>query len=73
MLFCSLDRNEFNRVSVCKTAYEIWRTLQVNHEGTSKVKQTKIGMLVNQFELFKMNESESTSNIYCRFQEIVIH
>ena len=23
ILFCSLDRNEFNRVSVCKSAYEI--------------------------------------------------
>ena len=71
MLFCSLDRNEFNTVSVCKTAYEIWRTLQVTHEGTSKVKQTKIAMLVNQFELFKMNENESISDMYCRFQEIV--
>ena len=46
MLFCSLDRNEFNRVSVCKSAHEIWRTLQVTHEETSKVKQIKIPMLV---------------------------
>ena len=38
ILFCSLDRNEFNRVSVCKSAYEIWKTLQVTHEGTNKVK-----------------------------------
>jgi len=37
ILFCSLDRNEFNRVSVCKFAYEIWKTLQVSHEGTNKV------------------------------------
>ena len=71
ILFCSLDRNEFNRVSVCKTAYVIWRTLQVTHEGTNKVKLTKIAMLVNQFELFKMNENESISDMYCRFQEIV--
>ena len=42
ILFCSLDRNEFNRVSVCKSAYEICKTLQVTHEGTSKVKQTEI-------------------------------
>ena len=71
ILFCALDRNEFNRVSVCKSAYEIWKTLQVTHEGTNKVKQTKISMLTNQFELFKMNQNESISDMYCRFQEIV--
>ena len=38
ILFCSLNRNAFNRVSICKSAYEIWNTLQVTHEGTSKVK-----------------------------------
>ena len=71
ILFCSLDRNEFNRVSVCKSAYEIWKTLQVTHEGTSKVKQTKISMLTNQFQLFKMNSNESISDMYSRFQNIV--
>ena len=71
ILFCSLKRNEFNRVSVCKSAYEIWKTLQVTHEGTSKVKQTKISMLTNQFQLFKMNTNESISDMYSRFQDIV--
>ena len=71
MLFCSLDRNEFNRVSVCKSTYEIWRTLQVTQEGTNKVKQTKISMLINQFELLKMNKNEYISDMYCRFQETV--
>ena len=70
-MFCSLDRNEFNRVSVCMSAYEIWKTLQVTHEGTSKVKQTKISMLTNQFQLFKMNPNESISDMYSRFQDIV--
>ena len=55
ILFCSLDRNEFNRVSICKSAFDIWRTLQVTHEGTNKVKQTKISMLTNKFQLFKMS------------------
>jgi len=49
MLFYALDKNEFNRVSVCQTAYEIWCTLKVTHEGTNKVKQSKISMLKNQF------------------------
>ena len=37
MLHCALDRNEFNRICMCNTAYEIWRTLKITHEGTNKV------------------------------------
>ena len=69
--FVSLDWNEFNRVSVYKSAYEIWKTLQVTHEGTSKVKRTKISILTNQFQLFKMNPNEFISDMYSRFQDIV--
>ena len=58
-------------MSVCKSAYEIWKTLQVTHEGTSKVKQTKISILTNQFQLFKMNPNESISDIYSKLQDIV--
>ena len=59
ILFCALDRNEFNRVSMCSTAYQIWRTLKITHEGTNKVKLSKISMLKNQFENFKMQQNES--------------
>ena len=59
-LFSSLDKNEFNRVSICKSAYEIWRIVQVTHEGISIVKQTKISMLTNQFHLFKMSPNVTT-------------
>ena len=38
MLHCALDKNEFNRISMCETAHEIWRTLKVTREGTNKVK-----------------------------------
>ena len=54
MLFCASDRNEFNGVSICTTAHQIWDTLRTIHEGTNKVKQTKISMLKNQFQNFRM-------------------
>ena len=34
-LFCALDKNEFNHVSICDSAFDIWRTLEVTHEDTS--------------------------------------
>ena len=70
ILFCALDKNEFNRISVCKTAYDIWNTLKITHEGTSKVKQSKISMLKNQFQLFKMLDKETISDMYSRLQNI---
>jgi hypothetical protein len=54
LLYCALDRNEFNRISTCDSAYDIWHALEVTHVGTSKVKETKINMLVKEFENFFM-------------------
>ena len=34
-LYCEIDQNEFNRISVCSTAHEIWHSLEIIHEGTS--------------------------------------
>ena len=70
VLFCSLDKNEFSRVMLCNTAYDIWRTLQVTHEGTNKVKQTKISILQNQFSSFKIKQNETIVDMYSRFQTI---
>src|SRR2546430_7463031 len=58
-LFCALERNEFNRVSNCETAHEILHILEVTHEGTSRVKESKIFVLLHKFKLFTMNEGES--------------
>src|SRR3954470_10606849 len=69
-LFCALERNEFNRVSNCQTAHEIWYILEVTHEGTTRVKESKISVLVHKFELFTMNEGESIKDMYTRFTDI---
>ena len=69
-LFYSLDKNEFSRVMLCTTAFDIWHTLQITHEGTTKVKQTKISILQNQFSSFKMKQNETIVDMYSRFQTI---
>ena len=51
-LFCALDKNEFNRVSICETAFDIWHTLEITHEGTSRVKDSKINILVHTYSCF---------------------
>ncbi|KAK2984384.1 hypothetical protein RJ640_029589 [Escallonia rubra] len=52
IISCGLDINEYNRVSACETAREMWRLLEITHEGTNQVKETKINMLVQQYEAF---------------------
>ena len=71
MLYCALDSNEFNRVSACETAKEIWDKLEVTHEGTNQVKESKIDMLVHKYELFKMMPYESISDMFTRFTDII--
>ena len=69
-LFCALERNEFNRVSNCQTAHEIWHILEVTHGGTTRVKESKISVLIHKFELFSMNDGESIKDMYTRFTDI---
>jgi hypothetical protein len=70
-LFCAMDKNEFNRVSTSSSSHQIWHTLEVTHEGTSKVKDSKISVLVHRFEMFKMNEKETISEMFTRFTDII--
>ena len=58
-LHCALNPTKFNRISMCKIAKEIWDKLRVTHEGTTQVKESKIALLSNQYEMFKMLETES--------------
>ena len=52
LLYCALNASEFNRISTCNSAKEIWDRLEVTHEGTNQVKESKINMLVHKYELF---------------------
>ena len=50
--------------------HEAWHNLEVTHERTNQVKETKINMLVHKYELFKMKPHESISDMFTRFNEI---
>lgn len=71
LLYCGLDANEFNRITSCKSAKEIWDKLVVTYEGTSQVKETKINIFLRQYELFKMNKDEPVKEMFTRFTQIV--
>ena len=45
ILVCAMDRTEYNRISQCKTAKEIWIILEITHEGTTQVKDSKVRII----------------------------
>ncbi|CAL9106375.1 unnamed protein product [Musa textilis] len=71
VLFCALDKNEFNRISTCETVFEIWRTLEITHEGTSRVKDSKVNLLLHDFEFFRMTPNETIGDMYTRLTDVV--
>ena len=41
------------------------------HEGTSRVKDSKVNILLHDFELFQMKASETIGDMYTRFTDVV--
>ena len=44
--------------------------LEVTHQGTSFMKETKINILVQQYEMFKMHSNETFTQMFARFNTI---
>ena len=39
LLLCGIGAEEFNRISACESAKDIWDCLRFAHEGTEQVKE----------------------------------
>ncbi|XP_075083716.1 uncharacterized protein LOC142167495 [Nicotiana tabacum] len=59
------------QISACQSTKEIWEALQTAHEGTTQVKQSKIDMLITEYELFRMKDDESIQDIHTRLTYII--
>ncbi|XP_057740325.1 uncharacterized protein LOC130957485 [Arachis stenosperma] len=71
MLNYAISFEEYRKVSRCKTAKVIWDKLQVTHEGTIQVKQTRIDMLYREYKMFSMKEGKSIDDMFKRFSIII--
>jgi len=67
----TLNLDEFFRVSQCSSAKEMWDILEVTHEGTSDVKLARKNVLIQEYELFRMQAGETISNVQKTFTYIV--
>ena len=71
VLTCAIRKNEYSRVSSYASAHEMWKLLEMTHEGASQVKNSKINLLIAQYEKFEMSSNESISDMFHRFNLIV--
>ncbi|GKE91181.1 hypothetical protein Tco_1572276, partial [Tanacetum coccineum] len=67
----ALPRKEYERIFMCNTAKEIWKTLLITHQGNNQVKDNKIDLLVQQYEQFVIFEDESIDSVFARFNTII--
>nr|GEX99076.1 UBN2 domain-containing protein [Tanacetum cinerariifolium] len=71
VMYNALPRKEYERIFMCNTAKEIWKTLLITHQGNNQVKDNKIDLLVQQYEQFIIFEDESIDSAFARFNTII--
>lgn len=67
ILHNSLDAVMSNRVIACRTAKEIWDTLETQCQGTESIKKNRRALLIQEYEHFDAKSDESLTDIYDRF------
>ncbi|KAL8098471.1 hypothetical protein AgCh_031291 [Apium graveolens] len=71
ILFNGVDADMFDNIINCKTAKEVWDTIQIICDGTEQVRENKMQLLIQQYEHFHNEESESLTDIFSRFQNLL--
>ncbi|GJV70821.1 retrovirus-related pol polyprotein from transposon TNT 1-94 [Tanacetum coccineum] len=71
VIYNALPRKEYERIFMCNTGKEIWKTLLITHLSNSQVKDNKIDLLVQQYEQFVIFEDESINSAFDRFNTII--
>jgi len=69
-LFNGVDKNMFRLIKKCDVAKDAWDILRTAHEGTSKVKSSRIQLLTTKFESLRMQEEETIHDYYMNVLDI---
>ncbi|VFQ86435.1 unnamed protein product [Cuscuta campestris] len=70
-LYCAVNANDYQKISRCQTANQMWNKLMITYEGTPQVRESKIDLLTDEYELFAMKENELVEDMFGRFSNIV--
>ncbi|CAI0435035.1 unnamed protein product [Linum tenue] len=71
VLQSAMNPDEADQVENCETAREIWVALESTYEGTSNIRESRIDLLVHEYEAFSMLNNESIHEMYSRFTVLI--
>ncbi|KAK2357392.1 gag-protease polyprotein [Trifolium repens] len=63
-LFSGVDKYMFRLIKQCTVAKDAWEILKTTHEGTPKVKMSRLQLLTTKFENLRMKEDESVHDFH---------
>ncbi|CAM8935512.1 unnamed protein product [Rhodiola kirilowii] len=69
-IFSGVDGKNFKMISTCEIAKKAWDILQTAHEGTTKVKISRMETVTSKFENLKMQEDETIADFNTRVLDI---
>src|SRR4051812_45689638 len=70
VLLNAISHAEYEKISNRETAYDIYESLKMTHEGNAQVKETKAFALIQKYEAFKMEDDEDIEKMFSRFQTL---
>jgi hypothetical protein len=70
ILHSSISAKEFDKIEDALTTKDAWDTLQVNHHGSRKVRESRIKTLEDGLILFSMKKDETIKEMYNRMKKI---
>nr|GEU37953.1 zf-CCHC domain-containing protein/UBN2 domain-containing protein [Tanacetum cinerariifolium] len=71
VIYNAFSRKGYERIFMCNTTKEIWKTLLITHQGNIQVKVNKIDLLFQQYEHFIISKDESIDSAFARFNTII--
>src|ERR1044072_8199968 len=60
----------FRLINTCVVAKEAWEILKTAHEGTSRVRMSRLQMLTTQFETLRMGEDQTIAEFHMQIRDI---
>ncbi|CAM8948556.1 unnamed protein product [Rhodiola kirilowii] len=70
VIFSGVDGKNFKMISTCEVAKKAWDILQTAHEGTTKVKISRMEIVKSKFENLRMQEDETIADFNTRVLDI---
>ncbi|GJT66074.1 hypothetical protein Tco_1017554 [Tanacetum coccineum] len=71
VLYNALPKKEYERIFMCDTAQDIWKSLIITHQGNKQVKDNKIDLFVQKYEEFIVSDDETIDCAFARFNTII--